>query len=247
MLKQTILQITGIAAAVLLTAGCNSYEKGRENLTVVAKYTPKNIKVDGSLSDPAWKTAKQYPLLPAPTCTAKEPGWYKILWNKDYIYVGAKLIDSDIVQENDQDEQHHYGSGDVLEVFLKPMDKPFYWEMYCTPNSRHTTMFFPSGGRKLPSCIDFNMPLIGKAQVKGTLNNWKDKDQYWTAELAIPIKHLVAQGAKINSKTVWRALVARYNYSRWLEGKELSQSGEPKFDRPHFHWMPTYTYLEFSK
>jgi Carbohydrate family 9 binding domain-like len=247
MYKKTILQITGISAAILLLAGCQSYEKDRKNLTIVAKFTKKAIKMDGQLSDPAWQTTKAYPLLPAPTCTNKEPGWFKVLWSKDYIYVGAKLTDSDIVQENNENEQHHYGSGDVLEVFLKPPKKPFYWEMYCTPNSKRTTMFFPSGGRKLPSCIEFVMPLIVKAKVNGTINNWNDKDKFWTAEMAIPIKTLVKQGAKVNTRTVWRALIARYNYSRWLEGKELSQSGEPKSDRPHFHWMPTYSYLEFRK
>lgn len=247
MFKKTILQITAVSAAILILAGCQSYEKNRENLTIVAKYTPKAIMLDGKLSDPAWQTAKQYSLLPSPTCTGSEPGWFKILWNKDFIYVGAKLTDSDIVQEGDKDEQHLYRSGDLLEVFLKPPKKPFYWELYGTPNNHRTAMFFPSGGRKLPSCIEYSMPLIAKAQVNGTLNNWTDKDQFWTVEMAIPIKSLVKEGAKVNTKTVWRALIARYNFSRWLEKKELSQSGEPKTERPNFHWKPTWSYLEFSK
>ena len=72
-------------------------------------------------------------------CTENEN--VKIIWDNKYIYVGAKLYDSDIVQESNEDWGHHYRTGDVMEVFLKPNGKRNYWEIYTTPNSKKTAFF----------------------------------------------------------------------------------------------------------
>ena len=60
------------------------------------------------------------------------------------------------------------------------------------------------------------------AKIEGTLNNWEDKDKYWTAEMAIPVKDLTARGDSFGPGSHWVVLLARYNYSVYLPGKELT-------------------------
>ena len=139
----------------------------------------------------------------------------RLAWDKEYFYLAIQFHDSDIVAEGKEDQLHHYQLGDVCELFLKPADRTWYWELYVTPTDRKTTFFFPSQGRfALPSCLeDFDMELRVAAQNKGSLNNWEDKDEYWTAEMAVPLKDLTARGDKFGPDADWRILVARYNYT----------------------------------
>lgn len=99
-------------------------------------------------------------------------------------------MDRDVVQEEDSDQQHHYRTGDVVELFLKPKEAPYYWEFYPTPQGRRTVFFAPSRGRfGLPS----NLPVSYDGQVRvaasvdGTINDWQSPDVGWCAEISVPL------------------------------------------------------------
>jgi len=220
---------------------------------MIAKYTAEPVIVDGDLDEPVWKEAKVYkmclPVDRAANSQLEETGEVRLAWDKEYFYVGVKFNDSDIVAEGTADQLHHYRFGDVCELFLKPADKTWYWELYVTPQGKKTTFFFPSQGRKgLPSCFeDYRSDLEVGAQCEGTLNNWQDRDGRWTAEMAMPIKDLTARGEKFGPGGDWRILIARYNYSYYLVKKGPELSSTPRLSVANYHLLDEYAVLKLAR
>ena len=48
--------------------------------------------------------------------TLREKASVKLIWDDNYLYVGAEFQDSDVVQEGKEDQSHFYSSGDLLEM-----------------------------------------------------------------------------------------------------------------------------------
>ena len=220
---------------------------------MTAKYTAVPVVVDGIFNEPVWQEAVVYrmhlPVDRSENNQLEEVGQVRLAWNEEYFYVSVKFDDSDIVAEGTADQLHHYKLGDVCELFLKPADKTWYWELYVTPQGNKTTFFFPSQGRMgLPSCFsNYSSGLQVAAQYDGTLNNWQDKDSYWTAEMAMPIKDLTARGERFGPDADWRILVARYNYSYYLAGKGAELSSTPRLLKTNYHLLEQYAVLKLAK
>jgi hypothetical protein len=136
--------------------------------------------------------------------------------------------------------------GDLMELFLKPEDHTWYWELYATPRGKKTSFWFPGRGRLgLESCYKYECGLRVAAQVQGTLNNWQDKDIGWTVEVAMPIKDLTARGEKFGPGARWTILVARYNYSRYLPWVENSATSQ--LSKTNYHLLEEYRPLKLVK
>jgi hypothetical protein len=84
-------------------------------------------------------------------------------------------------------------------------------------------------------------------EIKGTLNNWKDKDEYWQLEVAVPFRDLPTLGGQIpESGDTWLFHLARYDYSVYLpEGVELSSSSP--LSKVDFHRYEDWLPLKFVK
>lgn len=195
---------------------------------VEAVWTSEPVSLDGRLDDPVWKRAPSYPLSLSKDKLDRgeklqEPGRVQFAWDDKFFYAAFDFDDGDVVQESDSDHEHFYLTGDLAELFIKPRDEAWYWEFYATPNSLRTTFFYPGRGRLgLPSTINQQSRLKTAAQVDGTLNDWKDRDKGWTAEMAIPLAELAEAGLPLKPGTPWTVFVGRYNYGRYLSGKEMS-------------------------
>ena len=165
----------------------------------------------------------------------------RFAWDDNFLYMAVEFTDSDVVAEGTEDGEHHYAKGDVAELFLWPEAHSWYWELYVTPNSKQSSFFFPGPGRILPSSFTNNLRMCVAAQVQGTLNNWSDRDQGWTAEMAVPVKELTRRGEAWGLDAAWRVLVGRYNYSVHLPAVELSAM--PRMSRTDFHLRKEYSRL----
>jgi hypothetical protein len=199
------------------------------------------INVDGRLAETAWSHAPKYPLSrsveesPGGQAHATEGGTVRFLWDEQNLYVGFTLIDSDVVQEDKQDQQHHYLTGDVAELFIKPAGTRHYWEFYVTPAGNRSAFFFPGRGRMgLPSTLEYDSDLRVGAASEGTLNHWQDRDRQWSAELVIPWSEL-RQFAQAEPIDQWHVLVGRYNYSAYLSHRELTMWPQLPFTGFHEH------------
>lgn len=236
------------AKAVLSSAA----ERSPARTVLKAAYAADPVKIDGTLRDPQWRHAPAYQLLAMPVHdepdrrkVLHEGGTIRMLWNDKYLYLGAQLDDSDVVAEGTANGLPDFQLGDVCELFIRPPDQTWYWELYVTPNNRQTTYFFPGPGRLgLPGNLRAKTNLLKvAAQVQGTLNNWHDRDRGWTAEMAVPISMLTARGEHFGPKAPpWRVLIGRYNYSRYLPEVELSSF--PELSKTNFHLLAEYCDLE---
>ena len=251
---------------MLMFSGCvthNIDDKATRDV-IIAKYAEKPVSIDGNLDDEIWRTAPSYKfslsrasLLPLNKRIDQRPGIDKLTeqgevkfaWNEKFLYIGAKLYDSDIVQESVKDQENHFLSGDVLEIFLKPKNSTWYWEIYGTPNEKKTILWLPGRGRlglkNYCGTVMQTDDIIIATKIKGTLNNWQDKDEYWTIEMAIPSKILTCFGDSFGYNSEWTILIGRYNYSRYLPWVELSSI--PQLSITHFHLTEEYGILKFEK
>ncbi len=251
-----------VAGLLSLFTGCGTLcRRGCHSSVVRAYYTATPLQIDGHLDEAAWKTAPAHPLqlgrevynkLPMAMKGSvgknlREPGEYRLLWDDNYLYVGAIFTDSDVHAYGEEDQLPHFSLGDLAEVFIKPESDTYYWELYATPANKMTTYFIPGRGALMNALLTsspFDLQIA--AQVKGTLNQWLDRDENWSMEMAIPRKELEKYGAKFGPEHPWRIFLARYNYSRYLPRVELS-SFPQQAETPNFHIIEEYGRLELIK
>ena len=253
------------AGAVLMALGLNACFSFNSDSRpeAVATYVSLPVRVDGKLEEPAWHKTPAYTLVHAEEQFRRsapdvqkffrngvvEAGKVRLLWDDKYLYAGFEFTDSDIVAEGLTDQLHHYRFGDVAELFLKPENKSWYWELYVTPSGRKTAFFFPGRGLLgLPSGFSEKIALngmIAAASFKGTLNNSWDKDKKWTAEMAIPLSELAMAGEKLDPKVPWLIFFGRYNYGRYLMTVEHSSFPLQKTVNYHEHYY--YARLKLVK
>jgi hypothetical protein len=248
MIKRIFLA-SALTTVALWAAGCRSTSE-YDNKLVEAVYTATPVKIDGILDEEIWTKAPGY-TFNAYNAECVQNGLIKFAWDDQYVYVGAQLTDDDVVTISDKDQSHLYKDGDLLEVFLKPLKDTYYWEIYANPLNARASFFIAGGGRLISDEISREGHLMKDlkvfAKIDGTVNNWQDIDNGWSVEMAIPIKELTRYGAELKENSVWRFLIGRYNYSRYLENSELSGITEFKDNNRSFHHKPSYGYMKFVK
>ena len=208
----------------------------QKKVTVHVAYS-EEVSMDASLSADCWQKAQKYPLHLCkynmrdwPQSKRKNvgnklrnPGYVQFLWNEKNLYIGVMMEDADVVAEGQEDQLHHYQMGDTIEVFLKPRDRNFYWEMYGTPHQKKTVFFYPGRARLfVPSSADHPVDISVTAAVDGTLNDWSDQDKGWSMVMAVPVEMLERKGYAFRPGQNWTVLVARQNFSADLPLKEYS-------------------------
>jgi hypothetical protein len=116
---------------------------------------------------------------------------------------------------------------DVFEIFLKPAkDKPAYYEFQVNAANTQLELFFPSrgaGGYQRFAPLT-RLGMESAVKLRGTLNDWKDKDEGWTVEGRIPWTAFKETGGKPNSGDKWLFSLCRYDYSTAFEHPELSST-----------------------
>lgn len=211
-----------------------------------AIHVSRPIAITGLLDDPIWSEAPAYPMNALVDASGSrlplaEGGTVRFAWDDQFLYLGIHFTDSDVVTKADHDGLHAYKLGDVCELFLQPVGQPCYWELYVTPNSHQTTFLWPSIHNHPPSALQKENHLIVAAHVDGTLNDSRDWDHGWTAQMAVPWSMLKFDGQQFGPPTAWHALVGRYNYSIHLPDTELSSV--PAISARNFHLTREYATL----
>lgn len=237
--------------SLLMLAGCEhqiNKELAHESHQVQAPFSATPVTVDGKLDEPIWKVSPKYTLsLPgdADGVDVQEPGTIQFAFDRDNFYVAATFNDSDVIAEGTEDQLHHYLLGDLCEIFLKPEDQSWYWELYATPLGKKSSFFYPSRGRLgMPSCEDADFEMMVASHCDGSLNDWTDVDKLWTSEMAIPIKELTARGETFGPGSKWRVSAGRYNFSKYLSQRELSSF--PQHSKTDFHRYEEYAILDLQ-
>ena len=240
-----------IVCGLLVAGGC-TFDLAEKNV-IVAKYTVKPIELDGKLDDAAWQEAAVYQMYLSKDKLKEgqklqENAKVSVTWNDEYFYLGVNFTESDIIAEGETDQIHHYKFGDLCELFLKPAERDNYLELYVTPRGKKTSFRIPDQKNGWPSSVDdYQCGLEVAAHIEnGTLNMHDDKDNGWTAEMAIPLEEIEKLGEKFAPGRNWRILVARYNYSKSID-TDPEYSMTPSLSRTSFHLIDEYAQLELEK
>ncbi|MCD6220024.1 carbohydrate-binding family 9-like protein [Candidatus Calescamantes bacterium] len=214
------------------------------------------ITIDGKLEEEAWKSAEVidtfYILRKSPKDKLRESQSKtvaRLLWDDEFLYIGIEAEDKDIwstIKEHDG----KLWTEDVLELFIKPDEDKFaYYEFEFSPRNVVLDLFYPRrGARSFVFAKGFESNLKSRVEVCGTLDNWKDKDEKWILEAAIPF---IAFKEAIHLPQVgdeWKFAVCRYDYSVYLpsdysKGVELSTS--TPFSGYSFDRYEDYSPLKF--
>jgi hypothetical protein len=211
------------------------------------------ITIDGKAGEEAWKHAQvidhfYLPWLGKDARPARTATKAKLLWDREYIYFFADMEDTDLYA----DVTEHNGmtwENDVFELFFKPSeDKPAYYEFQVNAAGTILDLFIPrrgSGGyRRFKNDTAFHVE--AKVLLRGTLNNWQDKDEGWSVEGRIPWRDFARTGGRPEVDSRWKFALCRYDYSVDFEGPELSTCAPLKSKAvPEFHYHEDYATLRF--
>lgn len=236
-------EIFGAALSGLLLAGCccntcvDFKEVDPADYPITALKTSEKITIDGKLDEKIWQQSQP--------CSLKFVPFFKgygkalanvnkdkfqnaeiyLAYDKNYLYVAGRLYDEDIIQYDKNHQTHCYINGDTFELFLKPKNKPYYWEIYVSPQNARSSFFYLSPGAVLTygrHMDHFIKGMRSAVQIDGTLNDSDDRDKGWSFELAVPVKDLAVKGVPFDGKAPWQVLPARYNYDVTFRYPQLS-------------------------
>ena len=265
--RAVTLSVAAAAAALILTGCCTTaydckFNVGKPNAKIDVCKTTAQVKIDGILDEKEWAGATVHNLNPAYVFKDKaiippkvyanhnlkdrrldafEGGTVRLMYDDKYLYIGAFLEDSDVVQYGKVNQSHFYLTGDLLEMFLKPANAPSYWECYGTPNGKKTSLFFTNRRYPLDPVKNVLMDgMIVAAKVHGTLNNYNDKDKGWSIEIALPRKNLEKTGWAFKPGEPWTILIARYNYNYGSIDANPHFSTYPELPVVNYHHLEYY-------
>ena len=190
----------------------------------------------------------------------------KMLWDDKFLYVFAKLYENHIWGDITKRDEVIYYNND-FEVFINPNDDVFsYGEIEINALGTEWDLFLNRPYRlkgKADSSWDIN-GLKSAVDMSGTLNDPNDLDDYWTVEIAIPLKEIEklntsGKDEKIISGDVWRINFSRVNWDFEINNGVYSRKKENGKYLPEYNWVwspqgiinmhvpENWGYLVFSK
>ena len=168
----------------------------------------------------------------------------KMLWDDKFLYVFAKLYENHIWGDITKRDEVIYYNND-FEVFINPNDDVFnYGEIEINALGSEWDLFLNRPYRlkgKADSSWDIN-GLKSALDISGTLNDPNDLDDYWTVEIAIPLKEIEklntsGKDEKIISGDVWRINFSRVNWDFEINNGVYSRKKENGKYLPEYNWV----------
>ena len=168
----------------------------------------------------------------------------KMLWDEKFLYVFAKLYENHIWGDITKRDEVIYYNND-FEVFINPNDDVFsYGEIEINALGTEWDLFLNRPYRlkgKADSSWDIN-GLKSAVDISGTLNDPNDLDDYWTVEIAIPLKEIEKlntseKDEKVISGDVWRINFSRVNWDFEINNGVYSRKKENGKYLPEYNWV----------
>lgn len=253
-----ILALLGLASTIL-SAGCvcrqnKSCPASSSSITALTcRKATGPMLIDGKLDEPCWANAVEVTgfRIAETQGLARTQARVKLLYDDTALYLGGVIEDQDLYADLVGRDQMCW-ENDVLEIFLWPDEKsPSYYEFQMTPNNATLDLHFAArGARRYQTALPFNSRMRARATVQGTLNIESDKDVGWTGEMAIPFSELKGV-IKPAAGSVWRGMVARYDYSVYLPpvkigGPWWEASASAPLSQFSFHLLEEYNRIVFE-
>lgn len=264
--RHLILFLTTLA---LLLQGCSESSMNGENArklsdlvrTYDCPMATGAVTIDGKLDEETWKHALKIDRFynkfvstdPESFAPASTQAVAYLAWDNKNLYLAADIEDMDIVSGTKGRDAILWRQ-DVLEIFIKPQKDSFhYYELEFSPYGDILDIFWPSRALRsqFATCVKWNADISCVAKAKGTINNWRDKDEGWTVEVSIPLAAFSETTQPPKPGDTWTFTIAKSDHSRYLERHENSVTAEglklQKLTGAGFHEYEYYDQLRFVK
>lgn len=158
---------------------------------VVAVAMPSPPTLDGRLDEAGWSEATAYPMFHSLDGEpyVDRPGTVRWAWDADALYVGADIRDPDVWSEYQRRDDPLWNQ-EVFEVFVFGDDRRRdYLELQVSPRGTVFDSRFEHYRKGEPA---WNGQWQAAVELRGTLDNRRDRDEGWSAELSIPWAEICA-------------------------------------------------------
>ena len=228
------------AQSMKMPANIDSLPKG-----YLCFHTSGPVKIDGKLDDKAWKSAPwtddftdiQGDIQPKPCFRTR----VKMLWDDSCFYIGAELEEPNVWATLKKRDTVIFYDND-FEVFMDPNgDNHEYYEMEMNAFNTVWDLFLPKPYKDSGSAVDsWNIKgLRTGVHINGTINNPRDKDKGWTAEIAMPwssLKEYARRPAPPGEGERWRVNFSRVEWqTEIVKGHYQKIKGKPE---DNWVWSP---------
>jgi hypothetical protein len=236
---------TRMAAAVLLAAVSLTSQTARGDAPEFqppryhAWRTNEPIRIDGQLDELAWIAAPAVGDFHFPWFRDgnQEQSVVKILWDDEYLYIGAICQDAYITARQTEHDGPIYRD-DCLEIMVAPDPTRLdhYYNIEWNAIGAYLDNHRPRGPANPSVPWDAEgVQLAGR--IRGTPNDDSDRDECWITEIAIPLRNFAAAARHMPPRPgdMWRANLNRHGgetnmqYSQWSPG----DTEKPSFHTPH--------------
>ncbi|MEH0157588.1 carbohydrate-binding family 9-like protein [Limibacter armeniacum] len=237
---------------LLLTFHCGFtqvYEKPEEITpqAYLCYHSKEPLKIDGKLDDTSWEMAAWSADFVDIEGDEKPKPFYrtriKLLWDKDYLYVGAEMEEPHIWGDITERDAVIFHNND-FEIFLDPDgDTHNYMEFEVNVlNTVWDLMLnkpYRNWGRYMNS---WDMQGLKSAvSHEGTINNPNDVDRKWSVEIALPISSLIESSGKKQPKEGdrWKINFSRVQWEHELVNGSYQRKRNPQTRKllPEYNWV----------
>ena len=170
----------------------------------------------------------------------------KMLWDENYLYFYAELEEPHIWANLTQRDTVIFYDND-FEIFIDPDgDTQLYYEFEINAFNTVWDLMLTRAYRDNGQAIDnWNINGIKTAvHIEGTLNDPRDKDEFWSVEIAMPwtaLEEAASKGKKPKANDSWRMNFSRVQWDTRIENGKYVKINDPKAGKPVEHnwtWSP---------
>lgn len=206
-----------------------------------------NLVIDGKLDEQAWKNAKwtENFIDIEGVVEPKFKTRAKMLWDNNYFYVAAELIEPHVSASLIKRDTIIYFDND-FEVFIDPEgDTHNYFEFEMNALNTVWDLLMVKPYRDgAPAVVAWDIAGLKSAvDIQGTINNPNDTDEKWIVEIAFPIEILCEKKIKRpKHKDIWRVNFSRVEWQyEVIEGeykKKINPETGNVFPENNWVWSP---------
>jgi hypothetical protein len=239
-------------ALLLFTLGCAADEarpRREAPAGVVCRKATGPITIDGLIDEPAWKAADPITDFRAhwQNRPARSRTTARLLWDEQGILFAATMDDIDLYADVTERNGTTWNN-DVFELFFKPStERRDYYEFQINALNTPFETYLPSrgaGGFHRFAPLQKPLGLTSAVKLRGTLNNYSDRDEGWSVEGRIPWSAFTASGGQPKPGDRWTFALCRYDYSIAYDEPDLSSTA--RLTQPNFHRFEDYGELQFE-
>lgn len=203
------------------------------------------ITIDGKANEADWANApwtSSFIDIEGPQkTTPKFKTRTKMLWDDEQLYIYAELEEPHIWGDITQHDAIIYHNND-FEIFIKPFEhQPFYYEIEVNSLNTIMDLMMPKAYRLGGDALMHwdTKGLKSAIHTEGTINDPRDKDQYWAVEMAIPFRSLLtyASHAKPKVDSYWRINFSRVQWQHEVKNDSYQRKKEGSKFLPEDNWV----------